>query len=105
MLDEPRYSALADYALCGLLKVIDAFDAEDVDTDRAGDVITMAFRSGRKCVINTQRPTRQLWLAHGTRAWHFAYDETQDRWLDDKGRGDELFATVERIVAEETGTV
>ena len=42
------------------------------------------------------------WLAANARAWHFSYDETARRWLDDKGRGD-LFSTIASIVKEGAG--
>jgi CyaY protein len=101
-MDEATYATHAETALRALLKRLDALDADEVDSDRAGDVVTIAFRSGRKCIVNTQRPTRQLWLAHGTQAWHFAYDVGRSQWLDDKGHGDELFAMIDTIVQKET---
>jgi CyaY protein len=66
-------------------------------------VLTLTFRDGKKAVINTQRPTRQLWLAANARAWHFAYDEATSKWLDDKGQGVELFQRVAAIVKEHGG--
>ncbi len=78
-------------------------DGDAIDCERAGDVLTLTFRDGKKCVVNTQRPTRQIWLAADARAWHFSYDEATGRWLDDKGQGVELFARVRDIVREHTG--
>ena len=59
-----------------------------------GDVLTIAFKNGVKAVLNTQRPTRQLWLAARANAWHFDYDAATDRWVDDKGKGHELLETL-----------
>jgi CyaY protein len=53
--------------------------------------------------VNTQRPARQIWLAADARAWHFSWDPATRRWLDDKGRGDDLFATIGRIVKDAVG--
>lgn len=102
-MDEPRYQRLADEALARLEAMFEDVDADDVDLERAGDVLTLTFESGRKCVINTQRPTRQIWLAANARAWHFGWDEASGRWLDDKGQGVELFAQVAAIVKESAG--
>ena len=102
-MDESRYQQLADAALRTIESMLDDVDADDVDVERSGDVITLTFRDKRKCVVNTQRPTRQIWLAANARAWHFGYDEPSKRWLDDKGQGVELFARVAAIVKEHAG--
>jgi len=103
MLDESRYLRLAHDVFEKLVDGFEEIDVEHADLDVAGDVVTIAFASGQKCIVNTQRPVRQIWLAGGRRAWHFSYDEASSRWLDDKGSGDELFATVARIVHEASG--
>lgn len=102
-MDESRYQHLADEALRKLESMLDDVDAEDVDLERAGDVLTLTFRDGKKAVVNTQRPTRQIWLAANARAWHFGFDEASGRWLDDKGQGVELFARIAEIVKEQSG--
>lgn len=102
-MDERRYQSLADDTLRKLESLFEHVDADDVDAERAGDVLTLTFRDGKKCVVNTQRPTRQIWLAANARAWHFSYDEPSARWLDDKGEGIELFDRVAGIVKEHAG--
>ena len=102
-MDESRYQHLADDALGKIESMLDDVDAEDVDLVRSGDVLTLTFKSGKKCVVNTQRPTRQIWLAANARAWHFSWDAAAARWMDDKGRGDELFSTLSRVVKDGAG--
>jgi CyaY protein len=102
-MDEPRYQLLADDTLKKLESMLEDVDADDVDVERSGDVLTLTFRDGKKCVVNTQRPTRQMWLAANARAWHFGWDEANSRWLDDKGQGVELFEHVAAIVKELAG--
>ncbi|MCL2726177.1 MAG: iron donor protein CyaY [Polyangiaceae bacterium] len=103
MMDERRYFELADAVFREIEDRFNDVDADDVDVERAGDVITLTFRDGRKCIINTQRPTRQIWLAANARAWHFDFDETTSRWVDDKGQGVELVTQVAEIVRESAG--
>lgn len=103
LIEEPRYQQLADTAFRRIEDAFENVDAEEADCERAGDVITILFRSGARCIVNTQRPTRQIWLAANARAWHFSYDEAGDRWVDDKGTGSELFTTLARIVKETVG--
>ena len=100
--DERAYLHLADKTFKRLLDALDDVDPEDVDVDSAGDVITIVLRGGKKCVMNTQRPVRQIWLAGGARAWHFSWDEAGQRWVDDKNGADELFATVAKLVRDAT---
>jgi CyaY protein len=103
MLDEPRYQKLADAALRRIERALGDFDPDTLDCEIAGDVLTITLRGASKCIVNTQRPTRQLWLAANARAWHFSYDEATDRWLDDKGRGIELYSQIAQIVREGAG--
>src|SRR4051812_329826 len=105
MMDEPRYQQLADVALRTIENMLDDVDAEVVDLERAGDVLTLTFPGRKKAVINTQRPTRQLWLAANARAWHFDFEESTGRWMDDKGTGVELLSHVATIVKETVGLV
>ena len=106
-MDESRYQKLADVALRSIEDLLKDVDAEVVDIERSGDVVTLTFASGKKAVVNTQRPTRQIWLAANARAWHFSYEEpagtVSGRWMDDKGQGVELVAQVAAIVKEVAG--
>jgi CyaY protein len=108
MMDESRYQKLADVALHAIENLFEEVDAEIVDVERAGDVLTLTFVDRTKAVINTQRPTRQIWLAANARAWHFDFEEPNaqsatGRWMDDKGRGVELLAQVAAIVKDSAG--
>lgn len=102
-MDESQYQKLADQTFRAIEDLFADVDADDVDCERAGDVLTLTFKNGKKCVINTQRPTRQIWLAANARAWHFSHDAARSAWLDDKGRGAELFAEIARIVKDAAG--
>jgi CyaY protein len=101
-MDERRYLDLAKDALERVIAAFDDVDLDEADVDTAGDVVTITLRpqaQKKKVVLNTQRPTRQLWLAGGGKAWHFSWDEAESRWMDDKGRG-ELFGTLAALCSE-----
>lgn len=102
-MDEPRYQHLAEAAFRRIEAMLEDVDADDVDVERAGDVLTLTFSNRKKAVVNTQRPTRQIWLAADARAWHFSFDEASGDWLDDKGQGVELCRKVAEIVKEQAG--
>ena len=99
-MDESKYLQLAHAAFEKIQDALEDVDSSDVDVDSAGDVVTLTMKGGVKCIVNTQRPTKQIWLAARARAWHFNYDESKKQWLDDKGTGAELFETVAKILKE-----
>lgn len=102
-MDESTYERLAADAFRRVLDLFDDVDPADADVEPGGDVIRVAYRGGGQVVMNTQRPARQIWLAGGRNAWHFSYDEKSGAWLDDKGRGDELVATLKRLTRDAVG--
>ena len=101
-MDELSYERLAATTFRRLIDLFEDVDPEDADVDSSGDVVRIELRGGRRVVLNTQRPVRQIWLAGGQAAWHFSYDPAGERWLDDKGRG-ELFEIVRKVVHEVGG--
>jgi CyaY protein len=103
MMDESTYQQLIGETF---RKIEDAF--EDVDPDQVevtstGDVVTLSFANGVRCILNTQRPVRQVWMAARAEAWHFDWDEAKRRWIDDRGRGLELTEQIKKIVKEQSG--
>jgi CyaY protein len=102
-MDESTYQKLADATFRRIGDAFEDVDPDKVDCEIAGDVCTLTFPDGKRCIVNTQRPTRQIWLAANARAWHFSWDESKKAWLDDKGHGDELFAVIARVVKDAGG--
>ncbi len=74
-----------------------ALEHEQLDVQLAGDVLTLAFGDGTRYVINAHSAALQVWMAAERSAWHFDYDD--GRWVAHK-TGDELMATVARVVGE-----
>jgi CyaY protein len=102
-MNESDYQHLADATFKHIEDALKDVDPDDVDVERAGDVLTLTFKSGMRCVVNTQRPTRQVWLAANARAWHFSYDDATKRWMDDKNLGIELMSALAKIVKDAAG--
>lgn len=101
--DEQRYLRLAEQAFHRIEEAFDAVDPDLAEVSVASDVLTITYRGGSRCIVNTQRPTRQIWLAARSRGWHFDFDEPSGRWLDDHGTGMELFRCVEEVTLETVG--
>ncbi|XXF80082.1 iron donor protein CyaY [Myxococcaceae bacterium GXIMD 01537] len=103
MMDEARYSQLTSAAFKRILAAADTLDPDLLEADSTGDMVTLTSRTREKCVINTQRAVRQVWVAGKSQGIHFSYDEASGTWKDDKGRGLELFSFVADVVRELTG--
>src|SRR5450631_840651 len=102
-MDDSTYQHLADDVFRAIGDAFEEIDPELVDCEIAGDVVTLTLPGAKRCILNTQRPTRQIWLAAKARAWHFSWDGQAQRWVDDKGRGEELYATIASLVKESAG--
>jgi CyaY protein len=96
--DEARFDQLAAGAFKRLLAGVDRLDPDTLEAEDTGDALTLTAASGERCVINTRRAVRQIWVAGTGQGVHFSYDEREGTWKDDKGRGLELFRFVAEIV-------
>ncbi|MGQ0508850.1 MAG: iron donor protein CyaY [Myxococcaceae bacterium] len=103
MMDESRYNGLIASTFKKLLAALDGVDPDVLDADSTGDMVTISSSSGEKCVVNTQRAVRQVWVAGRSQGIHFDYDEGSKTWKDDKHKGLELFAFVADVLKQMSG--
>lgn len=102
MIDDAAYNTLVADVFKRLLKGLDTVDPDLLEADSTGDMVTVTgAKSGQKVVVNTQRAVRQIWVAGAGQGIHFTHDGK--RWLDDKGKGLELYAWVASCVEAATG--
>jgi CyaY protein len=101
-MDETRYNQLVSAAFQRLLRALDKVDPDLLDSDSTGEMVTVTSASGQKVVVNTQRATRQIWVAGKGLGLHFSF-EPDGRWMDDKGKGVEFFAFVADAVEAVSG--
>ncbi|HEY1813606.1 MAG TPA: iron donor protein CyaY [Kofleriaceae bacterium] len=82
----------------------DAFaevDPDQVEVSSSDGVLRLDLKDGTRIVINSHRAARQIWMAAVASAWHF--DPTAEGvWRAPKS-GDELHATLARLVREHVG--
>jgi len=102
MIEEKIYRQLVD-------EVFHRIDAafEDVDPDLAESTssqgtLTIFYEQKLRFILSPQAPVRQIWAAFKDRAWHFDRDAAGN-WMDDRGRGIELYRLVEDITREAVG--
>ena len=103
MMDESRYNQLVAGIFKRILAAADAIDPDVLEADSTGDMVTLTARSREKCIVNTQRAVRQIWVAGKSQGIHFTHDEATGTWKDDKGRGLELFSFVADVVHDISG--
>jgi CyaY protein len=103
MADEATYEAQVSEAFGRIIAAADRLDPDLLEADATSDMITLTSSSGEKCVINTQRAVGQLWVAGRGEGIHFNWDPAQGAWRDDRGRGLELLAFVDKVVEELCG--
>ena len=101
-MDRKTFYETSAKALRHIDDVLGDLEHERLDVMLAGDVLTLAFTSGEKFVINAHSAAEQIWMAAGTTAWHFDYVHDGDCWIASK-TNDELMATVARVVGEKLG--
>ena len=102
-MDEATYNQLISAAFKRIIAAADELDPDVLEAESTGDMVTLTAASREKCIVNTQRAVRQIWVAGRGQGIHFTYDAATHSWKDDKGRGLELLAFVADVVRELTG--
>jgi CyaY protein len=92
---ESEFNERAEAALRALELAIDAVDA-GIDCTRSGSVLTLELDNDTKIIVNTQLPTRQIWVAARSGGYHFAFDGQV--WRDTR-EATELFAALSRLIS------
>jgi CyaY protein len=99
-LTETEFERTADAELKRLVEaVIECSDA--LDPDLQSGVLSIVFEDGTKYVVNSHRAARQIWMAAERNAWHFDHDPASGTWRT--VAGDELWATVARVLGNKLG--
>ena len=65
----------------------------DIDNQRTGGMVTLAFANRSQIVINLQKPLHEVWMAAKSGGYHYKFDGKQ--WRDSKGVG-EFYADLSR---------
>ena len=101
-MDAKDFHRLSAKALAHIDTALGEADADRLDVQLGGDVLTLTFADGARFVINSHSAAGQIWMAAGTTAWHFDRED-DGRWVA-RRTGDELMQTVARVVGDKLGT-
>jgi CyaY protein len=94
-MDEKDFGRRAAEAL---RKLDDALrDLDGVDSDLAGDILTLEFEDESKFVVNSHSAAQQIWLSANMQAWHFSWDPS-GIWRDTRS-GAELISELGKLVS------
>ena len=72
----------------------------DIDNQRVGGMITLAFPDRSQIVINLQKPLHEVWLAARSGGYH--YKLVDGAWRDTKS-GEEFFERLSQSASEHAG--
>jgi len=103
MMDTSEYRLAVDALLSRLDKAFEDVDPDLAEAEYAQGTLVVIFQQAHKLIISPQAPVKQIWAAFRDRAWHFSYDDTSGRWLDDRGQGIELVGLVASLASEHAG--
>jgi CyaY protein len=88
-LSDGEYHRLTDALLSRLEATVDRWlqdDVIDIDSQRTGGLLELAFPNASKLIINTQPPLHEVWLAARAGGFHFRFEA--GRWLDTRSGGE-----------------
>jgi CyaY protein len=103
MIEEKLYRQLVDDAFHRIDGAFEHVDPDDAESTLSQGTLTILYKSKLRFILSPQTPVRQIWAAFKDQAWHFDRDPVTGKWLDDRGRGIELYALVESTTAEMVG--
>ncbi len=75
-------------------------DVVDIDSQRTGGLLELAFPGGSKIVVNKQPPLQEVWLAARAGGYHYRWDGSA--WRDTKD-GSEFFEALSRHASAQAG--
>jgi CyaY protein len=102
-LSDVEYRQRTDHLLSSLEATVDRWlqdDVIDIDSQRTGGLLDLAFPDGSKLIINTQPPLHEVWLAARAGGFHFRFEA--GRWLDTRS-GAEFHELLSRQASAQGG--
>jgi CyaY protein len=96
---ETEFLQRSEQTLAAIERAVDGSGA-DIESARAGNVLTLELADGSRVIVNSQAPMQQMWVAGKSGAFHYAWRD--GGWYDTRD-GSELFAALSRLVSAQGG--
>jgi CyaY protein len=103
MIEEKLYRQLIDQVFHRIDAAFEGVDPDLAESTLSQGTLTILYQGKVRFILSPQTPVRQIWAAFKDRAWHFDRDPATGNWMDDRGRGIELFGLVESITLDTVG--
>lgn len=97
-MNETEFHGAVEAVLARIERSIEGSDALDCDLE-AG-ILTITCPDDSRVIVNRQTPNREIWVAARSGGFHFRWRDGE--WRDTRS-GDELFASLSRILASQAG--
>jgi CyaY protein len=98
IMNESEFHGAVDAVLARIESAAEALDALDVDLESG--ILTITCPGDTRIIVNRQTPNREIWVAARSGGFHFRFHE--GLWRDTRS-GEELFASLARIVEAQAG--
>jgi len=98
IMTESEFHSAVDAVLARIEASVE--NAEALDVDLESGILTISCPDTSRVIVNRQTPNREIWVAARSGGFHFAWRE--GRWRDTRS-GDELYASLSRILAAQAG--
>jgi len=98
IMNESDFHRGVDAVLARIEEAAEAHD--DLDVDLESGILTLTCPDGSRVIVNRQTPNREIWVAARSGGFHFRMQDGE--WRDTRS-GEELFASLTRIVAAHGG--
>jgi CyaY protein len=95
---ESEFHGAVDAVLARIEASLEAEEALDIDLESG--ILTVTCPDDSRVIVNRQTPNREIWVAARSGGFHFTLRE--GLWRDTRS-GDELFASLSRILASQAG--
>jgi CyaY protein len=98
IMTESEFHRAADALIARIESTLE--NEEGVDVDVEAGILTLTFGDSSRVIVNRQAPNREIWVAARSGGFHFAWRDGE--WRDTRS-GDELFASLDRVIAAQGG--
>jgi CyaY protein len=98
IMTESEFHRAVDAVLARVERSVE--DHPDLDVDLESGILTIECPDESRVIVNRQTPNREIWVAARSGGFHFASREGE--WRDTRS-GDELFASLARIMESQAG--
>jgi len=105
MMTEVEYRKLIQGTFGVIEAAFENVDPDIAECDVSQGAMTIRLADGSKCILSAQPSVRQLWMAVAAKgtAYHFNYESSSGKWMDDKGRSIEALSFLRTYLREATG--